>query len=229
VKRSFLALMLCGVLLGASGASSASASDPPSAAPIHGKWERLSPDFYEPAPENSLHEVRVFHRAGDEWVSTFKHQHDPFLGTLTPPDMKGSLGDFRGVEVDVSTVDCWPGACPADMTFALSGYSTFGRLTDDPIVAPTYFVTTESGMAWWIVYWDYTPDFVVRASCPWYRDFDAAVAANPDFGWDCIEGVDEPIGGPIDFEFFPAEKNCTDIYDNDGDGLIDGADSDCSL
>ena len=207
----------------------AAAADPPSDEPIMGKWERLSPDWYAPAPENSFHEVRVFRRAGDEWVSTFKHQHDPFLGTLTPPGMRDQLGEFRGVEVDVSTVDCRPGVCPADMTFALRGHSTFGRLTDDPIIAPTDFVITESGMAWWIVYWDFSPDFIVRMSCPWYQDFDAALAANPDFAYDCIEGVDEPIGGPIDFEFLPEEKNCTDTYDNDGDGDIDGADSDCAL
>lgn len=228
MKRILIAVLVAGALLGAVAPAPTSAGYPPSEAPIKGKWERLAPDRDAPARENSLHEVRVFRRTADEWVSTYKFQHDPFLGTSTPARISETLGEFRGVEVDVSTVDCGSGVCPADMTFALSGHSTFLRLADDPVILPTDFVTTESGMAWWIAVFDFSPFAIVRTSCPWYRDFDAALAANPDFAYDCVLAVDDPIGGPIDVLILPEEKNCADTYDNDGDGHIDGADSDCT-
>jgi hypothetical protein len=219
---------MAGALLGAVAPASAAAADPPSDEPIMGKWERLAPDWFAPAPENSFHEIRVFRRAGDEWVSTFKYQHDPFLGTLTPPDMRDQLGEFQGVEVDVSTVDCRPSVCPADIAFVLRGQSTFGRLTDDPIIAPTHFVITESGMAWWIVYLDFSPTTSLGRAARGTETSTQPSLRTQTSHWGCIEGVDEPIGGVIDFEFLPEEKNCTDSYDNDGDGDIDGDDPDCA-
>lgn len=223
MRRPFLLLILVGVLVAALAPAAAGSTDPPPSSPLLGKWERLSPY------PNVAHEVQVFRRTGDEWVSTYKWQNDPRLGQ--PKPISATLGDFRGVEVDVSTVDCSPSVCPADMTFAVSGTTTFLRLSDDPIPVPAQIVTTESGMAWWIALNDQSPPLIYRVSCPWYPDFDAALAANPDFAdpdfaFDCFQAVE--VAGTLVYTFSPEEKNCADGYDNDGDGEIDEADPDCA-
>ena len=222
MRRPLLLIILVSVLMALMAPAAAGRGDPPSSSPIKGKWERLSYGD-DPTAEASFREVRVFRRMGDEWASTFKFQNDPRLGE--PQPISATLGDFRGVEVDVSTVDCSPSVCPADITFALDGTSTFD-LRGEAWTVPTQFVTTESGMAWWIALFGGDSAFTYRTSCPWYRDFDAALAANPDFTIDCIEAVEFPTGTPV-YEFFPTEKNCTDGYDNDGDGDVDLDDSDC--
>jgi hypothetical protein len=228
MRKPFVLLVLAGALVGLAPPAAAGI-DPPSSSPIHGKWERLSPDFNTPAPENSLHEVRVFSRRADEWVSTFKHQYTPSLGQATPPAIKSSLGNFRGTEVDPTTLDCWIMDCPANMTFALSGTTTFERLTDAPSTLPTRFVTTASGMAWWIAEFDFSPDYYGTLACPWYPTFDEALAANPTYTFDCNYADDFGADGVIDDVGIATEQNCTDGYDNNGNGLIDGDDPDCAV
>ena len=224
MRRPFLLLLLVGVLVAALAPAAAGSTDPPASSPLLGKWERLSPS------PNVAHEVQVFRRTGDEWVSIYRWKNDPRLGE--PQPISATLGEFRGVEVDVSTVDCSPSACPANMTFALSGTWTVFRLSEEPIPVPVQVVTTESGMAWWIALGDFSPSLIYRVSCPWYTDFDAALAANPDFAnpdlaFDCFQAVEEPPGNLV-YSFSPEEKNCTDGYDNDGDGPVDEADPDCA-
>ena len=221
MRRPLLLLVLVSALMALMSPAAARTNDPPPTSPLLGKWERLSPN----PGEDPVHEVRVFRRTGDEWASTYKVQNDPRLSEPNPISI--GLGEFRGVEVDVATVDCSPSACPADITFAVSGTDTVLRLSEQPVLLPTQFVTTESGMAWWIVLDDESPDYIARLACPWYPDFDAALAANPDFAFDCFYAVEEPAGTPL-FSLFPEENNCTDGYDNDGDGPVDEADPDCA-
>jgi hypothetical protein len=228
MRKPLFLLILVGALVALIPPSAAGGTDPPSSSPMLGKWERLTTDYYNPAPETSFHEVRVFSRRADEWVSIYKHQYDPHLGLATPPAMASEIGEFRGVEVDLASVDCWIGPCPADMTFALKGTTVFNRLTDAPVVLPTYFVTTASGMAWWILEYDF-PDFYGSLSCPWYPTFDDALAANPTYAFDCNYTDDFGADGVVDDVGISTEQNCTDGYDNNGDGLIDGDDEDCAV
>lgn len=228
MRRPLLLLVLAGVLM-AMMAPAAAGGGPPSTSPIQGKWERLAPNDEVSDPELATHEVRVFRRMGDEWVSTFKLQNDPRLGE--PQPISDTIGDFRGVEADPATVDCGEYGClVSDITYALQGVSTFGLRGDDPFRVPTVFVTTESGMAWWIGEFDFRPSFPYYEvfACPWYSKFDEALSANPAFELDCVAKTDFPYDGVVDWENIPVEQNCTDGYDNDGDGHIDSEDPDCA-
>ena len=64
-------------------------------------------------------------------------------------------------------------------------------------------------------------------ACPWYSKFDEALSANPAFDLDCLATGDFPYDGVVDWENIPVERNCTDGYDNDGDGHVDSEDPDC--
>lgn len=226
MKRPLLLLILVGVLV-AMMAPGAAGGGPPSASPIQGKWERLSPADFDPDPELAVHEVRVFHRTGDEWVSTYKVQNDPRLGD--PQRISDTLGDFRGVETDVAGLDCGLFGCLVEgIAYGLTGESTFGRLSDEPFQHPTVFVTTESGLAWWIGEYDFRPFYYGVWACPWYPSFDEALAANPTFATDCIAAEDYTDDGKADWQYGPVEQHCSDGYDNDGDGHVDSDDPDCS-
>jgi hypothetical protein len=147
-----------------------------------------------------------------------------------PQPISEAQGDFRGVEADVGNLDCGLFGCLVqDITYALTGVSTFGKHSDDPFRHPTVFVTTESGLAWWIAEYNYPPSYYGIWACPWYPTFDEALAANPAFATDCIAIEDYyPVHGVPDWDYNPVEQNCTDAYDNDGDGYVDAADPDCS-
>jgi hypothetical protein len=129
----------------------------------------------------------------------------------------------------VGTLDCGLFGCPVeDTVYALTGESTFGRLSDEPFQHPTVFVTTESGLAWWIAEYDFPPFYYGIWACPWYPTFDEALAANPTYATDCIAMEDySPLDGVADWQYMPVEQNCTDGYDNDGDGHVDADDPDC--
>ena len=200
----------------------ASAGEPPDKA-LLGKWHR----FDIAVPDNPSHEVRTFHRQGDEWVDLYRHQHDPKLGSPTPHDPQ--LGDFRGHEVE--DVDCGLPDCPEGIVFAVEGLSTFAKQTEEPFLMPMVMAATESGVLWWIAdfLWE-SPFGPMRVffQCPWYRDFDAALAANPDVEEDCRWFDDYGPDGTVDDFYLPDERNCGDLFDNDGDGDVDGADDDCT-
>lgn len=218
MKRLFLLLGLVGALLLALAPAGLAEADQRPKDPLFGTWERLSPSGQA---ETSLREARSFRERGHRgiWFGTHKALPDPRVGLLPRGD-GGALRD--GVEVDVTSLDCWGMGCPADAVFAVRGIVTWPEFPSESV-----FLTTESGVMWMVsTRIEPSGAFAVWAA-PWYPTFDEAFAANPEYGEDWMYVADDDNDGDFDFVVMPEERNCTDGYDNDGDGYTDAEDSDC--
>jgi hypothetical protein len=220
MKRLFLLFTLLGALLLTMAPAGVAEADPSPKDPLFGTWERLS----TLGPTESLREARSFRERGDRgiWFGTHKTLPDPRLvGPVPTPAVTGSFSD--GAEVDVASLDCWGMGCPADAVFAVRGTVNWPELPSESV-----FLTTESGMMWMVsTRIEPSGAFAVWAA-PWYPTFDEAFAANPEYGEDWMYVADDNNDGTFDFVYMPEEKNCTDGYDNDGDGYTDEEDSACA-
>jgi hypothetical protein len=167
--RALFAVFVALVLLLTISLSAASAGRQP----LTGRWHRLN------AYVEAEHEV--MNCGGDQiWVCRYDKQPEPLLGYLHPPD--STFGRFEGHEI-TSSWEC-PGWFPEEIcgnaTFVVEGEMDFHLYDGGNLHVNEQLVVTESaGSQVLYVYW------VDQHVCPWYRSFDAALAANPDAQPDC--------------------------------------------
>jgi hypothetical protein len=140
---------------------------------LSGRWHRLNP--------GSPPEHEVMNCGGDQiWVCRYDKQPEPLLGYIHPPD--ATFGRFKGHEI-TSSWEC-PGWFPEEIrsnaTFVVEGEMDFHLYDGGNLHVNEQLIVTESSNSQVLyVYW------VDQFVCPWYRNFDAALAANPENNYDC--------------------------------------------
>jgi hypothetical protein len=134
-------------------------------------WHRLNPDPKNPTPE---HEVLICERNGS-WKCSFYKQADPALGFENPPD--STTGSFSGQDVTSDWV-C-PSWFPSDvcdnLQFVASGVMSLNLSDGGEFAASQDLIIADHGGEKVLhLYWTEQGFY-----CPWYEDFDIALAANP--------------------------------------------------
>jgi WD40 repeat protein len=134
-------------------------------------WHRLNPNQIDTTPE---HEVLICEWKDDVNCSYFK-QAEPTLGFEDPPD--STTGSFLGHDVTAA----W--ACPVwfpsdicdNLKFVASGVMSL-KLSDGGEFAGSQdvIIANHGGEQILYIYWTEQGFY-----CPWYEDFDMALAANP--------------------------------------------------
>jgi WD40 repeat protein len=134
-------------------------------------WHRLNPNQSNTSPE---HEVLTCEWNEDVNCSYFK-QAEPALGFEDPPD--ATTGSFSGQDVTADWVcpNWFPSFICENLKFVASGMMAVNPSDGNKLTArQDLIVTTQGGKQILYVYWT-EQDFY----CPWYEDFDMALAANP--------------------------------------------------
>jgi len=162
----------------------------PAEQPVSGEWHRLNTRYSGGNPSNSEHEVMHFWVEASGWHGRYDKHAEPTLGFPDPPD--GTVGVFAGA---VATKFVCPSSLPfypcQDVVQVVEGttrYSPPGRPSFD-VHQQDIVVRAADGQE---VLWQY---FVRPGNfaCPWYRDFNQALAANPSMAHgDCIYSVKSP-------------------------------------
>ena len=150
--------------------------------PLFGEWHRLNPPYTVGKP--SEHEVMQFWVEAKSWSGRYDKYPEPTLGFRDPPD--GTSGIFTGAVatnfVCQPTFPFYPCQNVVQVVEGTTRYSPPGRAPFD-IHQQNIVVRERSGHE---VMWQYfvTPG---NFACPWYRDFQEALAANPSMAYgDCV-------------------------------------------
>ncbi len=139
-----------------------------------GRWDRLN--F---GPEHETFSCGQ----GETWHCRYDKQPEPTLGYITPD---ATYGLFTGQDV-TSTWDCpeWTADICNNMTFVVEGWIDYYVWDGSIFSTDGAFVLAEiNGDQVMYFYWLGLPGQTF--ACPWYRSFDAALAANPELENDCI-------------------------------------------
>lgn len=140
---------------------------------LSGRWHRLNTS---PSAE---HEV-LSCRETQLWYCRYDKQPEPDLDYVHPPDE--TFGLFEGQET-TSSWDCpdwFPRQICSKATFVVKGEMIFRTPGSDDYAVNEELIVTDSGSGQVLyVYW------IDQFVCPWYRSFDAALAANPELTPDC--------------------------------------------
>ena len=182
VPRAFVALSASFVLfLSVLGWSSEFAA--PVEEPLLGEWNRLNTRSGA-NPLNSEHEVMHFWVQAEAWSGRYEKHPEPALGFPNPPD--GTFGIFTGAVaknfVCQPTFPFYPCQNVVQVVEGTTLYSPRGR-PPFGIHQQHIVVREREGHE---VMWQY---FVSPGNfaCPWYRDFEEALAAIPSTAHgDCI-------------------------------------------
>ena len=147
---------------------------PPVEEPLFGEWNRLNTRQAGGNPSNSEHEVMRFWVEAEAWSGRYEKHPEPTLGFPNPPD--GTFGIFTGaVATNFVCQPTFPFYPCQDVVQVIEGttrYSPAGRPPFD-IHQQHIVVRERNGHE---VMWQY---FVSPGNfaCPWYRDFEEALAA----------------------------------------------------
>jgi len=156
----------------------------PVSEPLFGEWNRLNTRYAGGNPSNSEHELMHFWVEAQVWSGSYEKHPEPALGFPNPPD--GTFGIFTGtVATNFVCQPAFPFYPCQDVVQVVEGmtrYSPLGRPPFD-IHQQHIIVRERNGHE---VMWQY---FVSPGNfvCPWYRDFEEALAAAPSTAHgDCI-------------------------------------------
>ena len=166
-KRSrALAGLLAGLLiLGLSAA--------PAAAKDTAQWHRLNPGGDQASSE---HERLTCREGATSWTCVYDKLPDAGFS------WNATVGHFAGRDITSSWAcpEWFPAEACTGVVQVLGGVAVFQPFDGRPFtVGQEYIVTSVAGREVLYVHW---VDLFV---CPWYRDFDDALEANPDFVGDC--------------------------------------------
>jgi hypothetical protein len=165
---------------GVTGASAdvRTAEAPPSQSPLFGAWHRLGV-----APTTPEHVVLHVRRLRDTWVARFDKRPEPTLGFETPPAR--DFGTFEGSEIGASDIICLGDFlfdCPGDVVVAVEGTGTFTSVDppfEDALVVPIQLLVIDGDRLWFTWLFPEINPEAPNVSCPWFRSFEEALAANP--------------------------------------------------
>lgn len=157
--------------------------------PQNSVWHRLDMDHSNPAPEQE----RLSCSRGLTWQCHYDKVPEPALAFWWDT----TSGDFTGQDVTRTWTcpDWFPASICTNVTTVVAGTMSITRADGISFSGPFDLVLARSGSDAQVlhVYWP-----VFGFTCPWYRTFDEALAANPmPLPFD---GVDWP---PIDCAFAP--------------------------
>jgi hypothetical protein len=163
---------------------------PPAEQPVFGEWHRLNTRYSGGSPSHSEHELMHFWVEAPGWVGHYDKHAEPTLGFPDPPD--GTVGVFAGaVATKFVCEPAFPFYPCQDVVQVVEGttrYSRPGGRSFD-VHQQQIVVRAANGQE---VLWQY---FVRPGNfaCPWYRDFNEALAANSSMAHgDCIYSVKGP-------------------------------------
>ncbi len=143
---------------------------------LFGEWNRLNNRYPGGNPSNSEHEVMHFWVEAKSWSGHYGKYPEPTLGFPTPPD--GTFGVFTGAVatnfVCQRTFPFYPCQDVVQVVEGTTRYSPPGRL---PFVVHQQNIVVREPNGHEVM-WQY---FINPGNfaCPWYRDFEEALAANP--------------------------------------------------
>jgi len=151
---------------------------------LFGEWNRLNVRYSGGNPSNSEHEVMHFWVEAEAWSGHYNKYPEPTLGFPDPPD--GTFGIFTGVvATNFVCQPTFPFYPCQDVVQVVEGTTRYSRPGRPPFnIHQQHIVVRErNGHE---VMWQY---FVSPGNfaCPWYRDFEEALAASPSTAHgDCI-------------------------------------------
>jgi hypothetical protein len=168
---SRILLTIIGVLAVMSLSFQMPAAPEPGAVSLVGAWDRLNPNQGNPSPEHE-----VLRCGGNAGVFCVYDKHpEPLLNFVNPPD--STMGFFRGQGVTASW-SCsagFPSEVCENIAFVASGEATYYAPDgSQQVLSEDLVVSSVHGQS---VLYMYFKDWGV--ACPWFRSFDAALAANP--------------------------------------------------
>jgi hypothetical protein len=143
---------------------------------LAGRWDR----FNSSTPPIAIPEHETLSCGGHQtWHCRYDKQPEPKLGYVQPPD--AAYGLFTGQDV-TSTWICpeWsPSKICDNVTYAVEGSIDYYRFDDLVLSTDGALVVTEiNGEQVLYFYWINSSRGTF--ACPWYRSFDAALAAPAD-------------------------------------------------
>jgi hypothetical protein len=163
---------------------------PPVEQPVFGEWHRLNVRHSGGNPSNSEHEVMHFWPEAGGFAGDYNKQAEPALGFANPPD--GTVGIFAGaVATQFACQPTFPFYPCQDVVQVVEGTTRYSPPGRPPFDVHQQQIVVREGNGHEVL-WQY----FVRPwnfACPWYRDFDEALAANPSMAHgDCIFSVTSP-------------------------------------
>lgn len=167
----------------------AAAASPPADLPQNSVWTRLDMDHSNPAPEQE----RLSCSRGLQWTCHYDKVPEPALNFWWDT----TSGDFVGTDV-TRTWQCpawFPSSVCTNVTRVVAGTMSITRADGISFSGPFDLVLARDGSNAQVlhVYWP-----IFGFTCPWYRTFSEALAANPmPLPFD---GVNWP---PLDCSFAP--------------------------
>ncbi len=155
---------------GSDGSASFVVADQATDLPQMNVWNRLNNDQSNPAPEHE----RLSCSRGLAWSCHYDKVPEPQLNF----QWDNTSGDFVGADV-TSTWECpawFPASICANVTRVAAGTMTIVRADGISFSGPFELILTHAGADAQVlhVYWP-----VFGFSCPWFRKFSQALAANP--------------------------------------------------
>jgi hypothetical protein len=188
------------------------------------EWDRLNPDRNNPTPEHEVLGCEV----NDGWTCTYAKVAEPELDFEDPPD--ATTGSYSGGEVtgDWSCPDWFEPSICETMTAVVDGTMTYHLPDNSDFDVGQQLVLVESdGGPNLYSFW---PDW--ETYCPWFADFETALAANPfphpfnGEDWpeeDCVSPGPPAMGLRVNYagdwvESFYEEGHQVDLFLTESDG-----------
>ncbi len=157
---------------------------------LFGEWNRLNTSYVGVNPPNSEHEVMRFRIEANAWAGRYDKHPEPILG-FRPQD--GTFGNFTGtVATNFVCQPTFPFYPCQDVVQVVEGTTRYYPPGRPPLDVYQQHIV-ERGADGREVMWQYwvSPG---NFACPWYRDFEEALTANPfPSHGDCIR----PVTGPV--------------------------------